>query len=258
MSLRHAFRNSLRPGYASVIARKLTRRVSPREHTRSEAIAWARPRAIPPGRWCEAVDAELWAEASAFGERLASRAETVAAETGYAVAGGARAELLYFLTRLTQPDTIVETGVAYGFSSYAFLEAIRVNGRGSLYSSDFPYFREHDPERRVGVLVPDELRSGWTLLLAGDERNLPVIVQQAGTIDLLHYDSDKSYAGRRRAMQLLTPHLAPDAVVVMDDIQDNLFFHDLVANDGDESVVLGHTTAFVGALGVPTRSELGV
>jgi predicted O-methyltransferase YrrM len=150
-----------------------------------------------------------------------------------------------------RPVTILETGVLHGYSSAAFLTALRCNGDGGhLYSSDFPYFRERDPEALVGVLVPDALRPNWTLKLEGDRVNLPALLQQCPSVDLFHYDSDKSYGGRRWGTELVEPHLADGAVTLMDDIQDNLFFRDWTGASGRSPVVLGTGSYFVGATGV--------
>src|SRR3712207_8827457 len=56
----------------------------------------------------------------------------------------------------------------------------------------FPYFRIADPEKYVGYLVPDELKARWTLYTKGDRRNLPQILRPGRTLDLVHYDSDKT------------------------------------------------------------------
>jgi hypothetical protein len=68
---------------------------------------------------------------------------------------------------------------------------------------------------------------------------------------MFHYDSDKSYSGRRFAFDRVIPHLADGAFVVMDDIQDNLFFRDWARRAQRKPVVLGTGSYFVGAAGVP-------
>ena len=52
-------------------------------------------------------------------------------------------------------------------------------------------------------------------------------------------------------MTAVEGRLAPDAFVVMDDIQDNLFFRDWTDARGRAAVVLGTGSYFVGAAGVP-------
>jgi hypothetical protein len=135
---------------------------------------------------------------------------------------GGEYEFLYWLTRLLEPDVIVETGVSAGWSSEAFLQAIKKNGRGKLYSSDFPYFRVADPDRYIGILVSD--KTNWELHLTGDENALPAIVASVPEIGLFHYDSDKSYSGRQFAVDTVLPKLT--GPLVMDDISDNRWFRD--------------------------------
>ena len=247
-SFTHTVRNALRPGYAKVMVQKVTRRLSPKERTRRDAIDWAAQYRVAPRAWCEAKDPALAAEAREFVTALRERAEHLRSETGQRIGGGARAELLYFLTRYTRPEVVVETGVAAGFSSMAFLSAMERNGTGRLYSSDFPYFRADNPEDYVGILVPAELRTNWTLLLKGDEVNLPQILAQIDHIDFYHYDSDKSYAGRRYGMDVVAAKLAPNATVMMDDIVDNVFFRDYVTARDEPFIVFGAGEHCVGAV----------
>lgn len=250
----NAVRNALRPGYGRVMVGKVYRR----------AVEWRRgspmrvfPAAtrLAPAEYCTAIDPDLWAEANAVGEEIRERARALRRATGEPVRGGARFELLYFLARRHRPEVVLETGVAAGFSSAALLAALERNGTGHLYSSDFPYFRTSEPERHVGVLVPDDLRHRWTLLLGGDRANLPEILRSVERVDLFHYDSDKSYGGRRFAMELVAPRLADGAVVLMDDIQDNTYFYDHVTASGVPFVVFGRGRNGVGAIGLePPRA----
>jgi predicted O-methyltransferase YrrM len=247
-------RNATRPGYARVMVGKVFGRVRGEGRKVDDAVVWAKPLSVPIAQYCRSIDADLWAETNEFGRSIRLRAQELGNEHGVSIGGGARAELLYFLTRLSRPKTIVETGVLHGYSSSAFLHALERNGDGGrLWSSDFPYFRERDPERLVGVLVPERLRSNWTLLLDGDRKNLPRLLRDAEPVDLVHYDSDKTYSGRRFAMNAIEPCLATRAIVVMDDIQDNLFFADWVRDRGLAPAVLGEGSYFVGATGIPTE-----
>lgn len=186
-----------------------------------DAVAWACQR-----------DSALWAESLEFGERLTKRAEALLTHVPFTLSGGGHYVLLYFLTRYLQPSCVVETGVAAGYSSTAFLEAMAENGKGTVYSSDFPAFRLPKPEQYIGLLVPPDLRGHWKLWIKGDKRNLRQIAAEAPVVDLFHYDSDKTYVGRERALRTLKPRLTPVSVLVMDDIQDNSFFHDWVLEQG--------------------------
>ena len=136
--------------------------------------------------------------------------------------------MLYFLTRYLNPKNVLETGVAAGFSSYAILSALQKNGKGTLYSSDFPYFRIKDPEKYIGIVVEKSLRKNWNLFIEGDENNLPKIFKTVKKIDIFSYDSDKTYSGRSKTLKKVSNFLTENSVIIMDDIQDNSFFHDYI------------------------------
>ncbi len=251
-SLSSLARNLLRPGYARVIAGKVRSRFSDDARSAAAARDWYSQRRVRPLDYFATVDPELAEETAQFGETVRARAAEVSAQVGFEVDSAGRYELLYFLTRLHRPRTIVETGVAYGYSSFAFLRALERNGDGGrLWSSDFPFFRMADPERFVGIMVPEELRASWSLRTRGDGANLPEILAEVTNVDLFHYDSDKSARGRQFGCDLVLPHLASDGVFLMDDIQDNSWFKDHVEARGVEAVVFGGSNrAFVGAVGV--------
>ena len=221
--------NAFRPGYAAEMARKLGRRLGHLRRADTRAIAsWCSTNATDIDGWARSIDASLWRESTKFADAQRAYAQRQLSELAIDLGGGGAYDLLYFLTRLLRPSTVVESGVAAGFSSRAFLLALRKNGRGRLYSSDFPYFRIERPERFVGYLVEPELRSEWELHVLGDHKNFPKIAAAIDHVDLLHYDSDKSYAGRAHALKALAPFIDSDSVILFDDIQDNWHFRDCV------------------------------
>jgi hypothetical protein len=222
--------NALKPGNAREMAHKLSLRWRERhaQSQRAAVAAWCQAHSTDIQAWASGIDSAAWKEACAFAEDQRRIAEDKLGHLGVDLGGGGAYHLLYFLTRTLRPKVVVETGVAAGFSSRAFLSALRSNGAGRLLSSDFPYFRLRDPERYVGILVEPELRSNWQPLLKGDRSNLPEIVKQIGEIDLVHYDSDKSYEGRAFAMRTLGSRLAADGIILFDDIQDNWHFRDII------------------------------
>lgn len=132
---------------------------------------------------------------------------------------------------VARPDVAVETGVAAGHSSQAILSALKIAGTGGhLWSSDFPYLKETDPDAAIGWVVDPNLKTDWTLLVDGDRVNLPLIVHDLGDrkIDLLHYDSDKSIDGRKFALSVLKSSISENAIIVLDYIQDNFHFLDWI------------------------------
>lgn len=133
------------------------------------------------------------------------------------------------------------------FRRQAFSRLLRRTVRATSYSSDFPYFRIRDPERFIGVVVPQALRSRWTLLIKGDGVNVPQILGEVESIDILHYDSDKSYSGRQMVMAETLPRMSKGGIVIMDDIQDNPHFHDFVKEQGfSEYKVIAYEGKFIG------------
>jgi predicted O-methyltransferase YrrM len=184
------------------------------------------PEKIEP--FARSISPELWSEAASFAENLRQQGAARLAALPVKLGGGGRYDLLYFLTRFLRPRVVVETGVAAGYSTQAILKALQANGSGRLYSSDFPYFRLRQPEQYIGILVDDELKANWELYTWGDAKNLKHIAPKIDRVDLIHYDSDKSYRGRKSALTLLEPLMSQQTVIVMDDIQDNSFFYDYV------------------------------
>src|SRR5919107_3240654 len=72
------------------------------------------------------------------------------------------ARLCYLACRLTQPHTVVETGVAYGVSAAYILTALRENGMGTLHSVDLPPLRKRSGQF-WGIAVPKDLQGRWRL-----------------------------------------------------------------------------------------------
>jgi predicted O-methyltransferase YrrM len=114
---------------------------------------------------------------------------------------------------------ILETGVALGWSSLAFLAATHQTG-GRLVSVDRPY-----PlligKSWVGAAVPRDVSDRWTLLRHADRRGIPKALRLVDGYDLIHYDSDKTEKGRNWAYPLLWNALRPGGLLISDDVGDN-------------------------------------
>lgn len=226
-----------------------------RNSTRYWMKRWSRKVSVPCEDHLAEIDEALLRETEEYAEQLEDRlkdkyegeVQTSDFHPQSGVGGGASYDLLYFYTRHLEPDTVVETGVSAGWSSRAILDALDKNQKGVLYSNDLPYSEraeiqeKHDtyPDREeVGILVNEALESRWELYLGPDRDNLPNILSNIDSIDIFHYDSDKSYEGREFAMNSIQDKLHESSIVVMDDITDNTFFRDYVHEKGiDYSVV---------------------
>ena len=251
-SARQKLLAAVRPSEWRIVGRKLLNRLEP-DH-REEAEAWAAARAESLDEFVNGLAPDLWVETAAWAEEFAVgvRARRDAGELGSVPMGGpGDYRLLYFLTRHLRPRVVFETGVAAGYTSAAALGAIERNGTGELFSSDLPYMGSAEAREQVGQVVEPRLRGGWNLALRGDRVNFAEFLPRIDRIDLVHYDSDKSIAGRRWALEALAPKLTPSAVVVMDDIADNTFFRDWVATSDARSRVFHRGGRYyVGLLGL--------
>lgn len=205
------------------------------------ATAWCRNHAVTrtPSRTLAGSHPDLVAQASARVDATKPR-----------LGGAGNLDLLYDLCEQVQAVKVIETGVAHGWSSLAILASIAPRD-GHLWSTDLPYPYLPDAQAAVGVAVPDELRSHWTLLSGTDRQHLEAAVAQAGMIDLAHYDSDKSYAGASWAYRVLFAALRPGGVLIADDIGDHLAFRDFAAEMGVAAEVIAHDGKFQGIVRRP-------
>jgi predicted O-methyltransferase YrrM len=155
-------------------------------------------------------------------------------------------DLIYAAVSLSRAKRVIETGVAYGWSSLAILAALEQRPDSRLISVDMPYPNLGN-EDFVGLVVPEKLRGKWDLIREPDRRGLEkAIAQFKGIIDLCHYDSDKEWWGRIYAYPLLWTALAPGGVFISDDIQDNLAFADFVTERDLRYAVVESGSKFVG------------
>ena len=161
--------------------------------------------------------------------------------------GGAGAlELLFAACEFTKAKSVVETGVAYGWSSFASLTSLEKRN-GALYSSDLPYLGQ-DGDQYVGCIVPQHLKNNWKLFRHADRESLPKILKETQQIDVVHYDSDKSYEGMKWAYETLYPRLRKGGVFISDDINDNSAFQDFCEQQNIEPTVVEFEGKFVGVI----------
>jgi len=105
-----------------------------------------------------------------------------------------------------------------------------------------------DNDSYVGCVVPAELRSHWRILRCADREGLPRAMRELGSLDLCHYDSDKSYEGRMWAHPLLWKALRRGGYLVSDDINDNVGFRDFALQVGVEPIIVEYEGKYIGIL----------
>jgi predicted O-methyltransferase YrrM len=206
------------------------------------ATGWAQARARPlatlmaqfgliasPAMSLPKLDPALLDDARARAERSACK-----------MGGPGYIDLIYAVTRLTSARSAVETGVAYGWRSLAFLAALERNGDGRLVSVDRPYPGAGN-EPYVGIAVPAQFKQRWEIVRQPDRNGLRrAVARFPDGVDIAHYDSDKSYQGRAFGYDILWKSLKPGGMFISDDIQDNMAFADFVQKQG---VTFGVTEA---------------
>lgn len=205
---------------------------------------WAASKAISQE---EAVKFLFSLDASTFQAKYSTiLAEALAKEKNCPIKmGGAGAlALIYSAAEFTQAQNMLETGVAYGWSSLAALLSLEKR-QGMLYSSDMPYLGQ-DGDQYVGFVIPENLRTYWKLLRFADRESLPKIFSKQTIFDVVHYDSDKSYDGRIWAYDALYKHLRKGGVFISDDIGDNSAYQDFCEKNNIQTTVVGFEEKFVG------------
>ena len=136
------------------------------------------------------------------------------------------ARLCYLACRLTQPHTVVETGVAYGVSAAYILTALRENGMGTLHSVDLPPLRKRSGQF-WGIAVPKDLQGRWRLHRGTSASLLPHLLPQTPPVDLFVHDSLHTHRNMRREFDTVWPHLREGALLLADDVERNNAFGEL-------------------------------
>lgn len=137
--------------------------------------------------------------------------------------GSANLELIYYIIDFFKSKKIIETGVAYGWSTLAILLSISKRDGAKLISIDMPYPGLNN-SKYVGCVIKDALKDKWHLIRDADKYALTKALGQFAQVDLCHYDSDKYYSGRMWAYLKMWKALKKGGVLISDDIENNLAF----------------------------------
>jgi len=145
-----------------------------------------------------------------------------------------RAPTLYVICRIMKPENVVETGVADGFSSAFILKALASNRKGRLFSIDLPNEPGHElgAGRNTGWLIPEDLKSRWTLTYGPSKEKLPQLLVDLKTTDIFYHDSDHSYGNMYFEMREVIGSLKKNGVMICDDTTDNSAFSDFSKENG--------------------------
>lgn len=219
-----------------------------REQTAAESLAWCKVNAVSSGEALRRLfpQHELSDLEKIFPRDMAfAKAQEAACPTK--MGGPGAINLIYSVCEALDAKRAIETGVAYGWSSLALLLSLSKRGGHRLISIDMPYPKLNN-EPYVGCVVPETVRSGWTIVREPDVTGLKKALAELPQIDVCHYDSDKSYSGRMFAYPKLWRALRPGGVLISDDVNDNTGFRDFCTGIQAAPTVVEYQGKYVGLL----------
>lgn len=167
---------------------------------------------------------------------------------GFEINSAADLDLLYWITEKLKIKNVLETGVASGWSSLALLLAQKNIEDSKLVSIDMPFYNFKNPSNFVGLAVPYKLRKNWVLFREADRIGIPKAFKKNISFGLVHYDSDKTFFGREWALNYIWPRLNKGAIIIIDDIGDNMHFHDFVMKKKLDSIIINSNNKYVGVI----------
>ena len=155
--------------------------------------------------------------------------------------------LIYAVCENLKAVKALETGVAYGWSSAAILSSVSKRS-GKLISVDMPMIKQVD-YHLIGVAVDENLKNYWELLREPDRHGLNKAIKKHNySFDLAHYDSDKSYYGRKWSYPLIWKYLRKGGVFISDDIDHDVAFKEFVESKNLDFFVLKFEGKYVGVI----------
>lgn len=175
------------------------------------------------------------------------QAERLVSDCPVKLGGAGNLTLLYNTSEKIQANRVLETGVAYGWSSLAVLLSISKRNNSQLVSTDMPYAKMNS-EEFVGLVVPDKFRSCWTLIREADKSAIPKALKLSIKFDMIHYDSDKSFLGRKRSYPVLFKALRNGGFFISDDVQDNLAFKIFCEDLNIQPIIISFENKYIGVV----------
>ncbi len=159
---------------------------------------------------------------------------------------------LYAAVRSLRPKLVVETGVLYGTSSAAILQALTDNGQGRLISIDLPPSAHKNQfrggrqvqigllsrEHSVGSAVPQWLCARWDLRFGNSLEVLPEALRRHAPISMFVHDSLHTYEHMTKEFALAYDALEQGGLLVSDDVEYNAAWTGLCESATERGVLL--------------------
>jgi predicted O-methyltransferase YrrM len=218
-----------------------------KENTAAASISWCREKALSTSEAIEKLTGkpapkndihQLFPDEFMYAEKKIK-------ETPFSLGGAGNMQMLYDCCEILQAKNVLETGVAYGWSSLAILLSLHKRPGSKLVSTDMPYAKMGN-ENVVGIVVPQPLRTNWVLIPEADNTAIPKALKILDSADVIHYDSDKSYLGRMHFYPVLYKLLRKGGLFISDDLQDNVAFRDYCNLIKVDPVVISFDNKYIG------------
>lgn len=234
------------PHFFQMLKRKMNKNL---ENTRDESTSWCKNNSVTKEIALQnIIGVDENKKLVDIFPNIMQEATIEADNCPFEMGGEGAISFLYNIVHHTAAKNILETGVAYGWSSLAILLAIRDKDGAQLISNDMPYINMGNDDF-VGCVVPENLRSKWDLQRLPDIKGIPLALTKfKHSLDICHYDSDKSYIGRMWSSPLLWDALKPGGYFISDDINDNIAFKYFCEQVNRTPIIIEHQGKYVGVI----------
>jgi predicted O-methyltransferase YrrM len=241
-------RPRLYPELTRILSGKVFRADSLRDENPQEAADWCQKLRVPTERAFELlIGNKSPAPVDLLFPGYFENAERIQHECPFQMGGPGELDILYWSAEHLQATRVIETGVAYGWSSLAILLSLHNRKESQLISTDMPYPNMNN-DSYVGCIVPGDLRRNWQIIRYADRQALPKAIKKLPEIDLCHYDSDKSFQGRMWAYPILWNVLRRGGILISDDIGDNMAFIEFSGRVGRTPIVVKKDYKYIGII----------
>jgi hypothetical protein len=136
----------------------------------------------------------------------------------YSDAESSLCRAVWCATLHTQPEVVIETGVAHGVTSRVVLEALRHNDRGHLWSIDLPHPLDRQLHQQTGAAVTDACRERWSYREGASRQRLPPLIEEVGHVEMFIHDSLHTAKNTVFEMEQAAAAMPRGGVMLVDDI----------------------------------------
>ena len=232
--------------YATMISLVLKKFLPNKDSLADREEEWCQERTISVEECFKKLDLDPFEEPP-FSKEYIEEVEKKIKGSNSNFGGQGHVNLLYGLCESLKAKKVLETGVAYGWSSQAILNSISKR-EGKLVSVDMPMVKQTD-YHLIGVAVEEKNLPYWDLIREPDKYGLYKAIRRFNSnLDLVHYDSDKSYYGRKWSQRIIWNNVKEGGVFVSDDVEDNSAFKEFVEEKKLDFMILKFEGKYVGVI----------